>query len=168
MRRLPVANSAAANNGSKRVCCAAHAPSPRAHQSPTWVERQVENLVRETLMSSESEPWEEALFACCSWADVSCVVIKQYMQLSHTLEHGTHTGNTHNSWIHFWISKKKTKKTKKTKQNKKKECLLSPLWVAVQVLIWRYEPSTRLLVQILAPRTVYLTHKQTHGLHISL
>lgn len=53
-----------------------------------------------------------------------------------------------NSWIHFWIFIKE-------------ECLLLPLWAAVQVLMWQYEPSTPPLVQNIG--TMYsISHTQTH------
>lgn len=62
--------------------------------------------------------------------DIS-LIRKRYMQLfvSHTVARQSHNvRNAHetqaknNSWIHFWISRKE-------------ECLRSPLWVTVQVLM---------------------------------
>lgn len=82
----------------------------------------------------------------------ACMRCLTYWSTALAQEHTRDSKN--NSWIHIGLFPEE-------------ECLRSPLWVAIQVLIWHYEPSTPLLIQRFAPCTVIYLTQQTHWLHIS-
>lgn len=163
MHDVFVHNFSAANHRSNRALCTTYTLlklSHVAHSVNTQKFRSVEWHVKKIWMYSiddfkviKTKPWKKK---CVSheWHQSHYKTVHATL-VSHTVARQSHSvRNTHETQAKItagYIS-----------EYNKRRVLAVTTSVTVQVLIWLNEPSTPLLVQILAPGTVYLTHKHTN------